>query len=89
MNKSPHPVVFCGDVDDVPNSYVYFKIKGNLQDAFLKKGLGLGRTFQFFSPTLRIDYIMADKRLKVEQFTRLGYPYSDHYPQVMDVSFAK
>ena len=89
MDKSPHPVVFCGDVDDVPNSYAYFKIKGNLQDAFLKKGLGLGRTFQFFSPTLRIDYIMADKQLKIEQFSRLDYPYSDHYPQVMDVSFAR
>jgi endonuclease/exonuclease/phosphatase family metal-dependent hydrolase len=86
MDKSPYPIVFCGDVDDVPNSYVYFKIKGNMQDAFLKKGLGLGRTFQFVSPTLRIDYMMADKRFKIEQFAKLDYKYSDHYAQIMDVS---
>lgn len=86
MNKSPYPVVFCGDVDDVPNSYAYFKIKGNMQDAFLKKGFGLGRTFQFVSPTLRIDYMMADKQFKIEQFSKLDYKYSDHYAQIMDVS---
>jgi endonuclease/exonuclease/phosphatase family metal-dependent hydrolase len=66
---------------------VYFKVKGNMQDAFLKKGSGLGRTFQFVSPTLRIDYMMADRKFKIEQFSRLGYKYSDHYPQIMDISF--
>lgn len=85
MDRSPYPVIFCGDVDDIPNSYVYFKIKGNMQDAFLKKGTGLGRTFQFVSPTLRIDYMMADKHFKIEQFSKLGYKYSDHYPLIMDV----
>lgn len=89
MDRSPHPVIFCGDVDDVPNSYTYFKIKGGLQDAFLKKGSGLGRTFQFVSPTLRIDYMMAGKQFKIEQFTKLNYKYSDHYPQLMDVSLSK
>jgi endonuclease/exonuclease/phosphatase family metal-dependent hydrolase len=89
MDKSPHPIVFCGDVDDVPNSYAYFKIKGNMQDAFLEKGSGLGATFKSISPTLRIDYIMADQRLKIEQFSTLDYQYSEHYPQVMDISFAK
>ena len=57
IEESPYPVIICGDFNDVPNSYTYFTIKGNLQDAFLKKGMGLGRTFQYLSPTLRIDYI--------------------------------
>ncbi|HTM91543.1 MAG TPA: endonuclease/exonuclease/phosphatase family protein [Flavisolibacter sp.] len=89
MDRSPYPVIFCGDVDDVPNSYTYFKVKGNMQDAFLKKGVGIGRTFQFVSPTLRIDYMMADKRLNIEQFSKLNYKYSDHYPLLMDVSFGR
>lgn len=89
MDRSPHPIIFSGDVDDVPNSYAYFKVKGNLQDAFLKKGTGLGRTFQFVSPTLRIDYMMADKQLDIEQFTRLNYNYSDHFPLLMDISLTK
>jgi endonuclease/exonuclease/phosphatase family metal-dependent hydrolase len=86
IDSSKYPVIVCGDFNDVPNSYSYFKVKGNLQDAFLKKGFGLGRTFQFISPTLRIDYIMADQRFKIEQFSKLNYRYSDHYPQVVDVS---
>lgn len=50
MDKSPYPVIFCGDVDDVPNSYVYFKLKGNLQDAFLKKEQEWVQHFNFFRP---------------------------------------
>lgn len=86
IDTSKYPVIVCGDFNDVPNSYTYFKIKGNLQDAFLQKGAGLGKTFQFISPTLRIDFMLADKRFSINQFSRPDYPYSDHYPQVMDVS---
>jgi endonuclease/exonuclease/phosphatase family metal-dependent hydrolase len=86
IDTSKHPIVVCGDFNDVPNSYTYFKVKGNLQDAFLKKGSGLGKTFQFISPTLRIDYMLVDKKFMIEQFARPDYKYSDHYPQVIDVS---
>ena len=84
IRSSPHPVIICGDFNDVPNSYTYFKIKGELQDAFIQKGNKLGRTFRYISPTLRIDYIMADKKFKVHQFKRFVVPYSDHYPIVAD-----
>lgn len=89
IDSSKYPVILCGDFNDVPNSYCYFKVKGNLQDAFLKKGFGLGRTFQFISPTLRIDYMMVDKRLEITQFSKLDYKYSDHYPQVIDITLPK
>jgi endonuclease/exonuclease/phosphatase family metal-dependent hydrolase len=89
IDTSKYPVILCGDFNDVPNSYAYFHVKGNLQDAFLKRGFGLGRTFQFISPTLRIDYMFFDKRFTIEQFTKLNYRYSDHYPQVTDVSLSK
>lgn len=88
IKESPYPAIICGDFNDVPNSYTYFTIKGNLQDAFLKKGTGLGRTFQYLFPTLRIDYILADKKFEVDQFNRIIYPYSDHYPVVADLHFA-
>ncbi|HJY22159.1 MAG TPA: hypothetical protein VJ279_04700, partial [Hanamia sp.] len=73
--------------NDVPNSSTYFKIKDNYQDAFLKKGSFLGRTFRFISPTLRIDYILADKRFKVNQFQTIHVPYSDHYPVETDLQY--
>ena len=87
IDASPHPVIVCGDLDDVPNSYVYFKVKGNLQDAFLRKGAGFGRTFQYISPTLRIDYILADDKFKIDQFARFKIPYSSHYPIIADIHF--
>ncbi|HEV8082878.1 MAG TPA: endonuclease/exonuclease/phosphatase family protein [Chitinophagaceae bacterium] len=88
INESPYPAIICGDFNELPNSSVYFKVKGNLQDAFLKEGSGFGRTTPFISPTLRIDYIFADKRFKVTQFQILRVPYSDnHYPIETDLQF--
>jgi endonuclease/exonuclease/phosphatase family metal-dependent hydrolase len=89
INESPYPAIVCGDFNDVPNSYTYFTVKGDLQDAFLKKGSGFGRTFRFISPTLRIDYILADKKFNVTQFNKIEVPYSDHYPIVADLNFSK
>lgn len=88
IQESPYPVIICGDFNDVPNSYTYFTIKGDLQDAFQKKGSGFGRTFQYISPTLRIDYILADKKFKIAQYQRIKVPYSDHYPIITDISLS-
>jgi endonuclease/exonuclease/phosphatase family metal-dependent hydrolase len=85
IKDSPHPVLFCGDLNDVPNSYTYFTLRSNMQDAFLKKGFGIGRTFAALAPTLRIDYIFADKHFSVKQFNRIVKNLSDHYMIVADV----
>ncbi len=85
MDKSPYPSVICGDFNDVPNSYTYFTIRGDWQDAWLKKGFGIGRTYVFISPTLRIDYILADPQLQVLQCRKFAPPYSDHHPVVADL----
>jgi endonuclease/exonuclease/phosphatase family metal-dependent hydrolase len=87
IKQSPHPVIVCGDFNDVPGSYVYSTVKGNLQDAFLRKGFGFGRTYRFISPTLRIDYILADKKFVVQQYKKFEVNYSDHFPVVVDVKF--
>jgi len=87
IRESPYPSLICGDFNDVPNSGTYFKIRGDLQDAFLEKGMLLGRTFRFISPTLRIDYILADKKFSVTQYQRIKVPYSDHYPVEADLRY--
>lgn len=87
VSDSPYPSILCGDLNDVPNSYVYKTIKGSMQDAFLQKGFGIGRTFNSIAPTLRIDYIFADREFEISQFKRITTGYSDHYMLVADVAF--
>jgi endonuclease/exonuclease/phosphatase family metal-dependent hydrolase len=89
LDDSPYPYVFCADLNDVPNSYTYSTIRGNLQDAFLRKGFGIGRTFSSLSPTLRIDYIFADDRFDIRQFGRVIRDYSDHYLILSDMVLKK
>ncbi|MBO9595605.1 MAG: endonuclease/exonuclease/phosphatase family protein [Niabella sp.] len=85
LKNSPNPTIFCGDLNDVPNSYTYHTVKGNMHDAFLKKGLGIGRTYNSLSPTLRIDYIFTDDRFRIDQIKRVTTNYSDHYMMVCDM----
>lgn len=89
LGDSPYPKLFCGDLNDVPNSYTYKQVRGDMQDAFLKKGFGIGRTFSGLSPTLRIDYVFADPYFRIDAFERLLKPYSDHFMLLTDVSTAK
>ena len=36
LDSCPVPEVICGDYNDVPNSYTYFRIRGNRRDAFME-----------------------------------------------------
>ena len=85
--ESPYPVIITGDFNDVPNSNTYFTIKGILQDSFLKKGSWIGRTYRYISPTLRIDYIFANRKFKVNQFQVIHVPFSDHFPIETDLEY--
>jgi endonuclease/exonuclease/phosphatase family metal-dependent hydrolase len=91
IDKSPYPAILCADLNDVPCSYTYTTIKGDMKDAFELKGKGLGRTYNLISPTLRIDYIFYDdsgmdlrgyKSIKTAK-------YSDHNPVIANFSFKK
>jgi endonuclease/exonuclease/phosphatase family metal-dependent hydrolase len=89
LDSSPYPAIICGDFNDVPNSYTYFTIRGGWQDAFLQKGFGIGRTYVNISPTLRIDYILADWGFKVLQCRKFSLPWSDHNPVLADLLLPK
>ena len=79
--KSPYPVVVCGDFNDLPGSYTYTTIKGRLDDAFVQGGRGFGRTYNLFSPTLRIDYLFYDpKAMQLERYESPKTSLSDHNP---------
>lgn len=86
INKSPYPVVYCGDNNSPSTTYTYHYLSTGLQDAFLKKGWGLGGTFYGISPTLRIDVCLPNKQFVVQQCTVPQVKLSDHYPVVADIT---
>lgn len=86
--ESPHPVILGGDLNDVPYSYTFRQLNKTLQDAFQKKGSGLGITFNGSIPALRIDYIMADPRIKILDHKILHEGHSDHYPLMSNFQFS-
>jgi endonuclease/exonuclease/phosphatase family metal-dependent hydrolase len=85
IDRSPYRVIICGDFNDVPNSYAYATIGKGLQNAFVEKGSGIGRTFSGISSTLRIDNIFVDDDFSVQQFTKINRKLSDHYPVITDI----
>jgi endonuclease/exonuclease/phosphatase family metal-dependent hydrolase len=85
MDACPYPMVICGDFNDVPNSYTYFHIRNHLQDAFIAKCFGIGRSYIYISPTLRIDYILPSKDFKVVQSMKLNASFSDHHAMITDL----
>ena len=89
MDNSPYPNIVCGDFNDVPNSYAYYKIGDGLKNAFVEKGTGIGRTYNMLAPTLRIDNIFLDNRISVEQFIRVKQKTSEHNPLVTDIFYEK
>lgn len=78
MARSPHPVVFCGDINDVPMSYAYGQLRGNRRDAFVESGSGTGGTYIGKLPRLRIDHILHDEAIASWGFEVLPEELSDH-----------
>lgn len=80
IRNSKTPAIVCGDFNDVPYSYVYNTILGDLVDGFKECGHGWMYTFRGGKKTVRIDYIFHDKALKGLDYYRHGLTYSDHFP---------
>lgn len=86
-DKSPHPVVICGDMNDAPHSRTYTEIATDLNDAFLFSGKGIGGTHDISNTGLRIDYIFTDKSITPENFQIKAVPFSDHHFIRTDLQF--
>ncbi len=81
--QSPYPVLVCGDMNDLPGSYTYTQMRGTLNDVFLEKGRGWGRTYNRLFPTLRIDHMFYDPdALKPVGFVCPYTSLSDHNPLI-------
>lgn len=86
QNNCPHRYIIMGDFNDTPMSYSVNLVSKNMLNAFAEKGFGWGVTHFGVLPIFQIDYILADKKLKVNDYGIIKEKLSDHYPIWADLS---
>jgi endonuclease/exonuclease/phosphatase family metal-dependent hydrolase len=80
MDKTPYPIIVCGDLNETPTSFAYQQLRDGLKDAFVGSGKGIGRTFVNKLPALRIDYIFHSPVFESYNFITHEFRHSDHLP---------
>lgn len=82
---NPKFALVCGDLNDTPYSYTYYKLKGNFNDAFKSVGNGLGVTYNERFFWFRIDHIFYQGALKPTKAEIVrNAKLSDHNPLIID-----
>ncbi len=82
LNKSPYKTIIAGDFNNTSFSYIYNLIKqdGRFNDAFLEAGNGFGKSFKLDYFPLRIDFLLIENGMSINEFDKFEIDYSDHYP---------
>ncbi len=79
--RSPYPVLLAGDTNDLPYSYTYNRLAGQLQNAWASVGTGLGATYNGRLPGLRIDQQFAGPQWLIRGCrVHREIRWSDHFP---------
>lgn len=78
-------VIVCGDFNDTPMSYSYQTVKGDLIDAFRRKGRGVVFTYKGLFSALRIDYIFHSRAFETISYEAARPEWSDHNPVIVDI----
>lgn len=87
IEDCPYEAFVCGDFNDNPMSYTYFRMTRGRRDAFVEAGEGFGATYSRLWPLLRIDYVLVPDRFDPTGFVVPRVGYSDHYPAVAEIKF--
>ena len=88
IQATEHPVILCGDFNDVPTSYAYQTLKRGLIDGFEEAGNGFGATYVPV-PFFRIDNILVSQNMNViNHTTHNKQALSDHFAVSAEIDFA-
>jgi endonuclease/exonuclease/phosphatase family metal-dependent hydrolase len=78
---SPHRVILCGDLNDVPYSHTYYRFSRILNNAFETAAAGFGFTYNGKLFFLRIDNQFYGEGLEAVRLRTIREAdYSDHFP---------
>jgi endonuclease/exonuclease/phosphatase family metal-dependent hydrolase len=80
-NSSPFPYFVCGDFNETPYSYNYFKLRHHFSNAFEEAGNGFGFTLNSIIFYLRIDHQFYHQDIEALDFrVDRSMKISDHFP---------
>ncbi len=85
IENCPVEAFVCGDFNDNPMSYTYYRMTRDREDAFVEAGDGFGATYSLLWPMLRIDYVLYPVRYDAVSYEIPRVPFSDHYPVVTEI----
>ena len=85
IENCPVEAFVCGDFNDNPMSYSYYRLTRGRKDSFVEAGEGFGATFARMWPLLRIDYILLPDRFNALEHKCPRIGFSDHYPVITTV----
>lgn len=85
MKSCKTPYLIAGDFNDTPASYAVTQITKSLDRTFVKKGQGMGTTYNGKFPNFQIDYIAVTKDIEVINHRVIEAKLSDHFPLRSDL----
>lgn len=85
IENCPLESFVCGDFNDNPMSYTYYRMKKGRKDAFIEAGDGFGATYATMWPLLRIDYVLFPDSFQAVSHEIPRVPHSDHYPVITEI----
>ena len=83
IQKLEGPVIFGGDLNATPSSFVVRRLSETATDAYLADHIWGGFTFWTITPSMtfaRLDYLFCANQIKPVRSKRLNIIVSDHYP---------
>lgn len=80
VTESTLPLILAGDLNDIPNSWLYAQIANELKDTYCEKGLGYSNTYNGGFPRFRIDMVFHSEGWRTLSYKRIKTDISDHYP---------
>lgn len=98
VTASTVPLIVAGDLNDIPNSWLYSQMAAEMSDSYREKGLGFGSTYNGgegrllpsghdWLPRFRIDVVFHSEGLTTLSYKRLKSNLSDHYPILTALEF--
>lgn len=81
ITKSPHPVIICGDFNDIPLSYTVLNLLTEIED----KSITMKGSYQKLFNLFKIDFVLAEKSFHRFAYCLYSNTWSDHKIQIIEL----